>query len=484
MSSTNTAAHHAVLVLLSRGIGDSYTALLLSGMFPEDHAKFVRKVTWLHASQTWIHRWAADRLPPCPPPTRLVREIPVLGDLVGVNGYRADPDKIRAISDWLSSPPSRTFVAGLPLFRLLLKDAPWVWDSECQSAFDGFKHNLQSAPILALPDFAKPFSVVCDASPRQFHQTERAYPVHHMELLSMNYALTKFRIYLLGAKPFVVYTDHASLRTATNTSHMSYLSKCTFSVQYKPDKDNILADALYRRPDLELTTIGLLPSAHQDHGFFMGASPPLSIPNELWSSVSMNFMIGLPRDARGNTASRTPLAPSSIMFLRSGRSIISDSDPRFTAKFWMTLFTLCDTSLAISTSDHPESDGQTERANRILEDILRSCLQLAQSRGYTHLTVYGDSQLLMRQMQGIYRVSHPGLRAQYLQAHRLAATIHCTWCHRPREGNQTADFLSKLAPDECASYTSLDGPESVPLPSRQLTPLYDFLDLDLAFNPG
>ncbi|RHZ31594.1 hypothetical protein DYB26_011165, partial [Aphanomyces astaci] len=52
------------------------------------------------------------------------------------------------------------------------------------------------------------------------------------------------------------------------------------------------------------------------------------------------------------------------------------------------------------------------------DGLLRS-LQLAQSRGYTHLTVYGDSQLLMRQMQGIYRVSHPGLRAQYLQARRL-----------------------------------------------------------------
>ncbi|RLO06222.1 hypothetical protein DYB28_010533 [Aphanomyces astaci] len=53
------------------------------------------------------------------------------------------------------------------------------------------------------------------------------------------------------------------------------------------------------------------------------------------------------------------------------------------------------------------------------DHLLRS-LQLAQSRGYTHLTVYGDSQLLMRQMQGIYRVSHPGLGAQYLQSRPAA----------------------------------------------------------------
>ncbi|KAF0703313.1 hypothetical protein AaE_015432 [Aphanomyces astaci] len=49
-----------------------------------------------------------------------------------------------------------------PLFRLFLKDAPWVWDSACQSAFEGLKLNL--VVILALLDFAKPFSVVCDTS--------------------------------------------------------------------------------------------------------------------------------------------------------------------------------------------------------------------------------------------------------------------------------------------------------------------------------
>ncbi|ETV67347.1 hypothetical protein H257_16429 [Aphanomyces astaci] len=78
------------------------------------------------------------------------------------------------------------------------------------------------------------------------------------------------------------------------------------------------------------------------------------------------------------------------------------------------------------------------------DGLLRS-LQLAKTRGYTHLTVYGNSQLLVRQMQGIYSVSHPGLRVQCLQARRLAATIHCTWRHRPQEGNQGADFLSRSA---------------------------------------
>jgi transposase InsO family protein len=53
-------------------------------------------------------------------------------------------------------------------------------------------------------------------------------------------------------------------------------------------------------------------------------------------------------------------------------SIVSDRDPRFTSPFWMRLFQLLGTRLLMSTAAHPETDGQTERVNRVLEDVLRS----------------------------------------------------------------------------------------------------------------
>ena len=56
---------------------------------------------------------------------------------------------------------------------------------------------------------------------RQLKAAEKNYPVHDKELLAMKYALVKFRDHLLGSKPFVVYTDHASLRTATQSPHLS-----------------------------------------------------------------------------------------------------------------------------------------------------------------------------------------------------------------------------------------------------------------------
>ncbi|POM62500.1 polymerase [Phytophthora palmivora] len=97
----------------------------------------------------------------------------------------------------------------------------------------------------------------------QLKTAERNYPVHDKELLAMKYALVKFRVHLLGTRPFVIYTDHASLRTATNSPHLSqrmarwllFFAEYNFRVEYKPGKLNVLADALSRRPDYELAHV-------------------------------------------------------------------------------------------------------------------------------------------------------------------------------------------------------------------------------------
>ena len=55
----------------------------------------------------------------------------------------------------------------------------------------------------------------------QLQPDERNFPVHDKELLAMKYALANLRVYLLGDRPFFVYTNYASLRTAVNSPHLS-----------------------------------------------------------------------------------------------------------------------------------------------------------------------------------------------------------------------------------------------------------------------
>nr|GFB73742.1 reverse transcriptase domain-containing protein [Tanacetum cinerariifolium] len=54
-------------------------------------------------------------------------------------------------------------------------------------------------------------------------------------------------------------------------------------------------------------------------------------------------------------------------------SIISDRDSRFTSNFWRSLQNALGTKLDMSTTYHPEIDGQSERTIQTLEDMLRAC---------------------------------------------------------------------------------------------------------------
>jgi hypothetical protein len=54
--------------------------------------------------------------------------------------------------------------------------------------------------------------------------------------------------------------------------------------------------------------------------------------------------------------------------------IISDRESQFAARFWEQLHAFLETRLIHSSAYHPQTDGQTEKVNQILEDILRACV--------------------------------------------------------------------------------------------------------------
>ncbi len=51
---------------------------------------------------------------------------------------------------------------------------------------------------------------------------------------------------------------------------------------------------------------------------------------------------------------------------------VSDRDSRFQSKFWLSLMELINVDIRLSTAFHPQTDGQTERVNQVLEQYLRS----------------------------------------------------------------------------------------------------------------
>jgi transposase InsO family protein len=55
------------------------------------------------------------------------------------------------------------------------------------------------------------------------------------------------------------------------------------------------------------------------------------------------------------------------------KKIVSNRGTQFTSMFWEKLHESMDTKLNFSSAYHPQTDGQTERVNQILEDMLRAC---------------------------------------------------------------------------------------------------------------
>ncbi|GJP47556.1 hypothetical protein CLOM_g6742, partial [Closterium sp. NIES-68] len=68
-------------------------------------------------------------------------------------------------------------------------------------------------------------------------------------------------------------------------------------------------------------------------------------------------------------------------------TLISDRDPKFTSKFWKKLMSLLGTKLAMSSAYHPQKDGQTERLNQIVKQILRAACKDEMSKWDLHLPV-------------------------------------------------------------------------------------------------
>lgn len=126
-----------------------------------------------------------------------------------------------------------------------------------------------------------------------------------------------------------------------------------------------------------------------------GLLQPLAVPTQAWQVVCMDFIEGLPKSQKFDTimvvidkytkyAHFIPLAhPFSTLTVAQAyldlvyklhglpQGIVSDRDKIFTSAIWKELFRLSDAQLMMSSSYHPQTDGQSERLNQCLEGFLR-----------------------------------------------------------------------------------------------------------------
>jgi hypothetical protein len=129
-----------------------------------------------------------------------------------------------------------------------------------------------------------------------------------------------------------------------------------------------------------------------------GLLHPLKIPEWKWEEIGMDFIVGLPRTSAGydsiwvivdrltkvahfnpvkTTYSGAKLAElymARIVCLHGvPKKIVSDRGSQFTSRYWKKLHESLDTKLNFSSAYHPQTHGQTERTNQVLEDMLRAC---------------------------------------------------------------------------------------------------------------
>jgi hypothetical protein len=198
----------------------------------------------------------------------------------------------------------------------------------------------------------------------------------------------KGKLFLPNNSPFkqvLLEEFHASLMGGHNGIHRTFgrLQENVFWFGMRKDVETFVKSCVVCQQTKS--------SNHAPYGLLQ----PLPLPERVWEDISMDFIVGLPSFQtstvvlvvvdRLSKAAHFGMLPThftaakvaelfSVMVCKlhgMPRSIVSDRDPIFLSHFWQELFRLSGTKLRMSTAYHPQSDGQTEIVNKILQQYLR-----------------------------------------------------------------------------------------------------------------
>lgn len=249
----------------------------------EDHLKHLQQVLELLNKDQWKVKMSKCSF--------AQRQIAYLGHVVSSEGVATDPSKIQVIAKWPTPTDVkqvrcilgmagyyRKFVKHFgiiarPLFNLLKKNVPFIWTEEANAAFELLKKSLMSTPVLAMPDFSKPFTIdtdACDYGVGAVLQ-QKEHPIAYMskalgpknrglstyekECLAILMAVEQWRAYL-HHNEFIIRTDQRSLvhlddhRLTTPWQQKAFtkLLGLRYKILYRKGTENSAADSLSRLP--------------------------------------------------------------------------------------------------------------------------------------------------------------------------------------------------------------------------------------------
>nr|GEV32747.1 putative reverse transcriptase domain-containing protein [Tanacetum cinerariifolium] len=298
------------------------------------------------------------------------------------DGRYIDPAKIESIKDWASPKTPieihqflglasyyRRFIKGFfkiarPMTKLTQKSVNFEWGENKEVAFQLLKKKLFSVPILALPEGNKNFVVYCDASHK-------------------------------GTK-CVVFTNHKSLQPILNQKELNIrqrrwlelLSDYDCEIRYHPEKANVVADALSRKERVKPLQVQALMMTID-----------LNLPSQILNAETESRKVEnyATEDLFGMIKKLKPRADGTLClknrswipcfdYLRalimheshkSKYSIHPGSDKMYhdvTSVNFKSLQEALGMQLDMSTTYHPQMDGQSERTIQKLEDMMCACM--------------------------------------------------------------------------------------------------------------
>uniref|UniRef100_H3H933 Reverse transcriptase domain-containing protein n=1 Tax=Phytophthora ramorum TaxID=164328 RepID=H3H933_PHYRM len=292
-------------------------------------------------------------------------EIPVLGCLVGKNGVRPDPGKVRVINEWPT--PSnvkelRQFLglatylckyvsnyAGKirPLSQLLKKEAAWEWTADCQQAFEAVKQGLTEAPILAVADQDRPFHVV-EYKPGRLNVVADAlsrrpdYAVQEADANAVGVVRT--------TTPSSSLLDDVKAAYAHDADAKQLLEY--FSTPSDKSRQKLVKHLRARVHRYRVHNGLLLYSAVDDN------ADRIVVPDDHELKLKITY------EYHDAPTSGHPGREKTYLLLT--RDFYWSHQYKWVRKYVRA----CE--LSMSTADHPQTDGQTERVNRVLVDTMKS----------------------------------------------------------------------------------------------------------------